>query len=75
MRRRIAVVGDTLTSGGSILPYEQKTGFTFHGRKAALIGGEAYCGTCKSTGIIAKAGGPTRIHYQNLREAGRVRWI
>jgi uncharacterized Zn-binding protein involved in type VI secretion len=61
MKRRIAVVGDTLTSGGYVLPYEQKTGFTFHGHEVALIGSDAYCATCKSTGTIVKAGGPVDL--------------
>jgi uncharacterized Zn-binding protein involved in type VI secretion len=69
MKRRIAVVGDTLTSGGHVLPCEQKTGFTFHGHAAALIGGNAYCEACRSTGAIAKAGGPKRISYMGAREA------
>lgn len=68
MRRRIAVVGDALTSGGQILDYAQKTGFRFHGHKAALIGNEAFCTKCKSAGRIAKAGGPYRIHYHTVRE-------
>jgi hypothetical protein len=59
MRRRIAVVGDTLTGGGQILDYEQITGFRFHGNKAALIGHKAYCETCKSTGTLAKAASGT----------------
>jgi hypothetical protein len=75
MKRRIAVVGDTLTSGGYVLPYEQKTGFTFHGHEAALIGGDAYCATCKSTGTIAKAGGPKRISYMDARETALDRDI
>jgi hypothetical protein len=63
MRRRIAVVGDTLAGGGVILDYEQKTGFSFHGHKTALVGNGAYCETCKSTGVITKAGGPYRMKY------------
>ncbi|MGF6595571.1 hypothetical protein P3T23_000278 [Paraburkholderia sp. GAS448] len=69
MRRRIAVVGDTLTSGGQILDYTQTSGFCFHGHKAALIGESAYCQKCKSMGTIAKAGGPYRIKYHTTREA------
>ncbi|CAB3802034.1 hypothetical protein LMG28614_05530 [Paraburkholderia ultramafica] len=68
MRRRIAVVGDTLTSGGQILDYEQTTGFRFHGHKTALPGNEVSCEKCKSTGILAKAGGPYRLHYHTARE-------
>lgn len=75
MRRRIAVVGDTLTSGGQILDYEQKTGFRFHGHKTALIGGLAYCASCKSTGAITKAGGPYRIRYHTAHEAALDRDI
>lgn len=69
MRRRIAVVGDELSSGGQILDYQQKHGFTFHGHKTALIGNEAFCVLCKSTGRIAKADGPYRISYDGNREA------
>jgi hypothetical protein len=69
MRRRIAVVGDTLSSGGLILDYEQVSGFRFHGHKAALLGNEAYCERCGSTGTLAKAGGPHRLHYHTTREA------
>jgi hypothetical protein len=69
MRRRIAVVGDTLSSGGEVLPYVQQQGFTFHGQKAALIGEQAYCATCRSAGAIAKSGGPRRLGYMSSREA------
>ncbi|WP_233863503.1 PAAR domain-containing protein [Paraburkholderia adhaesiva] len=68
MMRRVAVVGDELTSKGHILPYEQAHGCSFHGHKAALIGGEAYCEKCKSIGWIAKAGGPYRPKYGTTRE-------
>ncbi|MFC0402523.1 PAAR domain-containing protein [Paraburkholderia rhizosphaerae] len=68
MLRRIAVVGDTLTSGGVILPYGCEMDFMFHGRQVALIGGESYCGKCESAGVIIKAGGPTRLNYMNTRE-------
>lgn len=73
--RRIAVVGDELTSGGRILDYAQTTGFTFHGHKAALIGNEAFCTKCKSAGRIAKAGGPYRMHYHTAREVALDRDI
>jgi hypothetical protein len=69
MRRRIAVVGDELICGGWVLDYEQKHGFTFHGHKTALIGNEAFCEVCKSTGKIAKSGGPYRLSYDGVREA------
>lgn len=62
--RRIAVVGDKLEGGGRILPY---SGLVFTigdaGHQVALIGGIAYCEICKSTGTIAKAGGPRRIDF------------
>ena len=67
--RRIAVVGDGLSSAGHVLPYEQQHGFSFHGHKTALIGGEAYCQKRKSVGLIAKACGPYRIKYGTTREA------
>lgn len=65
MMRRIAVVGDRLERGGEILPYNGPI-FTLGddaSRQVALIGGEAYCEACKSTGVIAKAGGPRRIEF------------
>lgn len=64
MMRRIAVVGDSLERGGRILPYVGPV-FTIGdaGRQVALIGGSAYCEACKSTGMIAKAGGPRRIDF------------
>lgn len=68
MRRKIAVVGDTLTSGGRLLPYVQSVGFRFHGHMAALIGGAAYCDACASVGTTAKAGGPRRMHYLSTRD-------
>jgi hypothetical protein len=68
MMRRVAVVGDELSSNGHILPYEQAHGCSFHGHKVALIGGEAYCEKCKSTGWIAKAGGLYRPKYGTTRE-------
>lgn len=62
--RRIAVVGDKLKGGGRILPYSGAV-FTIGdaGHQVALIGGIAYCEVCKSTGVIAKAGGPKRIAF------------
>lgn len=75
MDRRIAVVGDELSSGGRILDYAQESVFTFHGHKAALIGNEAFCTTCDSAGRIAKAGGPYRINYHTIREVALDRDI
>lgn len=63
MNRRIAVVGDSLSSGGTISPYSGPP-FLVHGHQAALIGGSAFCIACQSTGIIAKAGGPYRLKFQ-----------
>ncbi|KGB93522.1 MULTISPECIES: PAAR domain-containing protein [Burkholderia] len=64
MMRRIAVVGDALETGGSILAYAGPT-FTFGspGRQVALIGGLAFCDACQGTGPIAKAGGPRRLKF------------
>jgi len=42
MNRRIAVVGDSLSSGGKIQPYSGPP-FLVHGHQAALIGGSAFC--------------------------------
>ncbi|MXN77970.1 PAAR domain-containing protein [Burkholderia sp. 4701] len=63
MNRRIAVVGDSLSSGGTIGPYSGPP-FLVRGHQAALIGGSAFCIECQSTGIIAKAGGPYRLKFQ-----------
>ncbi|MCA8501270.1 PAAR domain-containing protein [Burkholderia multivorans] len=63
MNRRIAVVGDHLSSGGTIAPYGGPR-LLVHGHQAALIGGQAFCAACKTTGIIAKAGGPYRLRFQ-----------
>ena len=64
MMRRFAAVGDALQNGGTIQPYAGPS-FTFSeaGHQAALIGGQAYCEACKSTGRIAKAGGPRRMNF------------
>ncbi|WP_366941985.1 PAAR domain-containing protein [Cupriavidus basilensis] len=64
MMRRIACVGDVLARGGKILPYAGPVcTFGDPGHQAALIGGQAYCETCKSTGTIAKSGGPRRMQF------------
>ncbi|MGJ7510722.1 PAAR domain-containing protein [Variovorax sp. GT1P44] len=57
--RRVAVVGDPLRPGGQVLPYTGPSS-TIHGHRMALIGGRAYCDSCGSVGVIAKAGGPRR---------------
>src|ERR1700753_737815 len=62
MMRRIAVVGDQLDNGGEVGPYEGPQ-FLIHGHQAALIGGEVYCPVCKTTGYIAKDGGPRRMNF------------
>ncbi|WP_084162366.1 PAAR domain-containing protein [Paraburkholderia bannensis] len=64
MMRRIAVVGDELSTGGRIVSYEGPMCiWGDSGRQAALIGGEAWCEKCKGAGRIAKAGGPRRIQF------------
>lgn len=60
--RRIAVVGDKLDNDGEICFYEGPQ-FLIHGHQAALIGGPAYCPVCKTTGYIAKDGGPRRMNF------------
>ncbi|ASD83271.1 PAAR domain-containing protein [Burkholderia gladioli] len=62
MRRKIAVAGDALSSGGTISTYKASR-CTFDGHQVALIGGEAFCTACRCTGIIAKAGGPYRLFF------------
>ncbi|CAJ0718933.1 hypothetical protein LMG6871_02630 [Ralstonia edaphis] len=64
MMRRIAVVGDALLNGGTVLPYTgPQCTFGSAGHQVALIAGRAYCEACKSVGIIAKAGGPRRMEF------------
>lgn len=63
MNRRIAVVGDSLSSGGTISRYDGPR-FLVHGHQAALIGGSAFCPACQSIGTIAKAGGPYRLKFR-----------
>ncbi|CAG9265135.1 PAAR motif-containing protein [Paraburkholderia unamae] len=68
MRRRLAVVGDSLSGGGSILSYTQPLGMRARGHMVALIGGVAHCDVCNCAGVIAKAGGPRRHFYRSVRE-------
>ncbi|MFC0696848.1 PAAR domain-containing protein [Paraburkholderia humisilvae] len=58
--RWIAVVGDRLSNDGEICDY-QGPRFLIGGHQAALIGGAAYCPVCKTTGYIARDGGPRRM--------------
>ncbi|MCG7404619.1 MULTISPECIES: PAAR domain-containing protein [Caballeronia] len=60
MMRRFAVVGDKLSNNGEICDYKGPF-FTLSGHQAALINGAAYCPVCKTTGYIAKEGGPRRM--------------
>src|SRR5215467_14117490 len=62
MMRRIAVVGDKLSNDGEICDYRGMM-FTMGdaGRQVALIDGAAFCPVCKTTGYIAKDGGPRRM--------------
>lgn len=62
MQRRIACVGDVLSSGGTVLPADGPP-MTFMGHQVALIGGQAFCTACKSNGVIAKSGGPYRLRF------------
>jgi hypothetical protein len=62
MMRRIAVVGDKLSNDGEVCSY-QGPQFLIHGHQAALIRGAAYCPVCKTTGYIAKDGGPRRMSF------------
>lgn len=64
MMRRVAVVGDRLSTGGHIDHYKGPICTWGNcGHQVALIGGSAYCEACGSTGVIAKAGGPRRINF------------
>ncbi|WP_233872431.1 PAAR domain-containing protein [Paraburkholderia adhaesiva] len=59
MLRLYLCMGDEPETGGTIAPYPSRP-FTISGHQVAIIGGKAFCAACKSTGIIAKAGGPRR---------------
>lgn len=61
MMRRIAVVGDKLSNDGEICDYKGMMFTLGAGHQAALINGAAYCPVCKTTGYIAKEGGPRRM--------------
>lgn len=65
MKRRVAVVGDRLSTGGHVLNDSGAVNCTYYGHRAALIGGGAYCEVCKTTGEIAKAGGPGRRRWRD----------
>ncbi|RQR49579.1 PAAR domain-containing protein [Burkholderia sp. Bp9126] len=60
MLRKLAVVGDSLSSGGNILPHDGPR-VTTNGHQIALIGAPAFCAACKATGVVAKSGGPYRM--------------
>jgi hypothetical protein len=61
MMHRIAVVGDKLSNDGEICDYKGMMFTLGAGHQAALINGAAYCPVCKTTGYIAKEGGPRRM--------------
>lgn len=64
MMRRIAVVGDELEDGGAIAAYGgPPCTFGDSGHQVALIGGQAFCTACRSTGLIVKTGGPRRMFF------------
>lgn len=60
MRRRIAVVGDILSTSGRVVEYPPVMNVSFYGHQPALIGGDAFCEICRSMGQIIKAGGTNR---------------
>lgn len=62
MLRLYLCMGDEPETGGTIAPYPSRP-FTISGHQVAIIGGKAFCAACKSTGIIAKAGGPRRVKH------------
>lgn len=65
MQRLYLCVGDQPETGGRIEPYAGPL-VSFYGHQAAMVGARAYCNACKSTGVIAKAGGPGRLkHHGN----------
>lgn len=60
MLRKIILVGDPPSTGGAALPHDGTYITGVDERPAALIGGQASCNACQTTGIIFKAGGPYR---------------
>jgi hypothetical protein len=56
-------VGDPPVTGGAVLSYTTDCPVFEHGILVALVGGAVYCDACKTTGIIAKAGGPERFGF------------
>lgn len=56
-------VGDPPATGGAVLPYTAPYPTKVKDIDVALIGGAVYCEACKSTGVIAKAGGPRRLQF------------
>ncbi|MCX4144811.1 MULTISPECIES: PAAR domain-containing protein [Paraburkholderia] len=65
MLRLYICIGDQPETGRAIEPYVGPP-TTFYGHQAAMIGAGVCCNACKSTGVIAKAGGPRRRkHHGN----------
>jgi hypothetical protein len=57
MMRLLLCIGDQPATGGAI-ESSGGTNFSIMGHKVALIGALVHCNACKSSGPIAKAGGP-----------------
>jgi len=60
MLRLILCLGDQPETGGHIEPLKVPFPFTIMSHPAAYIGQTAFCNACKSSGVIAKSGGPYR---------------
>lgn len=58
--RKLLLVGDAPSTGGIALPH----GFLYVGKANGIdhmiVGGQVFCNACNSTGLIEKAGGPSR---------------
>jgi len=69
MQRLVLCVGDPPSTGGYIQPVSVAYPHTIMGHQAAYIGQGAFCNACKSSGVIAKAGGPYRSTHNGKEVA------
>jgi uncharacterized Zn-binding protein involved in type VI secretion len=68
MMRLLLCIGDQPATGGAI-ESSGGTNFSIMGHKVALIGALVHCNACKSSGPIAKAGGPRRPWHRGVEVA------
>ena len=67
-KRNLVLVGDPLSTGGAVLPHNHNLD-TRKGVSFAYINGKVHCDTCNSIGVIAKAGGPSRLNFRGQEAA------